>query len=80
MPPSADHRRYTSRTHDLRAAGTDTRPTSDRVRENVFNIVGPVDGASVLDLYAGSGAMGLEALSRVPSAPCSSNATRTRQR
>jgi 16S rRNA (guanine966-N2)-methyltransferase len=44
--------------------GLDTRPTSDRVRENVFNIVGPVDGATVLDLYAGSGAMGLEALSR----------------
>src|SRR3954454_19405909 len=44
--------------------GLDTRPTSDRVRENVFNILGPVDGASVLDLYAGSGAMGLEALSR----------------
>jgi 16S rRNA (guanine966-N2)-methyltransferase len=34
------------------------------VRENVFNILGPVDGATVLDLYAGSGAMGLEALSR----------------
>jgi 16S rRNA (guanine(966)-N(2))-methyltransferase RsmD len=44
--------------------GTDTRPTSDRVRENVFNILGPIDGAKVLDLYAGSGAMGLEALSR----------------
>ena len=44
--------------------GIDTRPTSDRVRENVFNIVGPLDGAAVLDLYAGSGAMGLEALSR----------------
>jgi 16S rRNA (guanine966-N2)-methyltransferase len=45
--------------------GRDTRPTSDRVRENVFNIVAPwVEGASVLDLYAGSGAMGLEALSR----------------
>ena len=44
--------------------GRDTRPTSDRVRENIFNIVGPVDGAAVLDLYAGSGAMGLEALSR----------------
>jgi len=44
--------------------GQDTRPTSDRVRENVFNLVGPVDGASVLDLYAGSGALGLEALSR----------------
>jgi len=34
------------------------------VRENIFNIVGPVDDATVLDLYAGSGAMGLEALSR----------------
>ena len=44
--------------------GRSTRPTSDRVRENLFNIVGPVDGASVLDLYAGSGALGLEALSR----------------
>jgi 16S rRNA (guanine966-N2)-methyltransferase len=44
--------------------GKDTRPTSDRVRENVFNIVGPIDDAKVLDLYAGSGAMGLEALSR----------------
>ena len=38
--------------------GRDTRPTSDRVRENVFNILGPVDGAAVLDLYAGSGAHG----------------------
>jgi 16S rRNA (guanine966-N2)-methyltransferase len=41
-----------------------TRPTSDRVRENTFNLVGPVDEASVLDLFAGSGALGLEALSR----------------
>lgn len=44
--------------------GRDTRPTSDRVRENVFNILGAVEDATVLDLYAGSGAMGLEALSR----------------
>ena len=44
--------------------GADTRPTGDRVREALFNLVGPVDGASVLDLYAGSGALGLEALSR----------------
>jgi len=44
--------------------GLDTRPTSDRVRENVFNILGPLDDAIVLDLYAGSGALGLEALSR----------------
>jgi 16S rRNA (guanine966-N2)-methyltransferase len=44
--------------------GIDTRPTSDRVREAAFNLIGPVDGAAVLDLFAGSGAMGLEALSR----------------
>jgi len=44
--------------------GLDTRPTGDRVREAAFNLIGPVDGAAVLDLYAGSGAMGLEALSR----------------
>jgi 16S rRNA (guanine966-N2)-methyltransferase len=44
--------------------GRDTRPTSDRVRESAFNLVGPVDDAVVLDLFAGSGALGLEALSR----------------
>jgi 16S rRNA (guanine966-N2)-methyltransferase len=44
--------------------GTATRPTSDFVRENAFNLVGPVDGATVIDLYAGSGALGIEALSR----------------
>jgi 16S rRNA (guanine966-N2)-methyltransferase len=44
--------------------GLDTRPTSDRVRENVFNLIGPIDGARVLDLFAGSGALGIEALSR----------------
>ena len=44
--------------------GLDTRPTGDRVREAAFNLIGPVEGATVLDLFAGSGAMGLEALSR----------------
>src|SRR5215216_7668161 len=44
--------------------GHDTRPTSDRVREAAFTLIGSVEGASVLDLFAGSGAMGLEALSR----------------
>jgi 16S rRNA (guanine966-N2)-methyltransferase len=44
--------------------GCDTRPTPDRVREAAFNLIGPMEGARVLDLYAGSGAMGLEALSR----------------
>lgn len=42
-----------------------TRPTSDRAREALFSSLGPVvDGARVLDLYAGSGAVGLEAVSR----------------
>jgi 16S rRNA (guanine(966)-N(2))-methyltransferase RsmD len=44
--------------------GLDTRPTGDRVREAAFNLIGPVDDATVLDVFAGSGAMGLEALSR----------------
>src|SRR5579859_1890382 len=44
--------------------GFDTRPTGDRVREAVLNLVGPVDGAAVLDLSAGSGALGLGALCR----------------
>jgi 16S rRNA (guanine966-N2)-methyltransferase len=44
--------------------GVVTRPTGDRVREAVFSLVGPVEGARALDLFAGSGAMGLEALSR----------------
>ena len=46
-------------------AGIDTRPTTDRLRESIFNIMAPfVRDANVLDLYAGSGAMGIEALSR----------------
>ena len=44
--------------------GAATRPTSDRVREALFSILGPVEGAAVLDLFAGSGALGIEALSR----------------
>jgi 16S rRNA (guanine966-N2)-methyltransferase len=45
--------------------GSATRPTSDRIREALFSILGPsVQGARVLDLYAGSGALGIEALSR----------------
>jgi 16S rRNA (guanine966-N2)-methyltransferase len=45
-----------------RRAGT--RPTADRVREALFSMLGDVAGARVLDLYAGSGALGIEALSR----------------
>ena len=49
----------------LRApAGRDTRPTSEKVREALFNILGSVEGDHVLDLFAGSGALGIEALSR----------------
>jgi len=44
--------------------GRDTRPTSDRVREALFSMLGPLDGCLVLDLFAGSGALGIEALSR----------------
>jgi 16S rRNA (guanine966-N2)-methyltransferase len=44
--------------------GTGTRPTTDRVREALFSSLGDLTGARVLDLYAGSGALGLEALSR----------------
>jgi 16S rRNA (guanine966-N2)-methyltransferase len=44
--------------------GVSTRPTSDRVREALFSILGSVDGLGVLDLFAGSGALGIEALSR----------------
>ena len=42
----------------------EVRPTADRVREAIFDALGPVEGLQVLDLFAGSGAMGLEALSR----------------
>jgi len=44
--------------------GAGTRPTADRVREALFSMLGSIEGARVLDLFAGSGALGLEALSR----------------
>jgi 16S rRNA (guanine966-N2)-methyltransferase len=44
--------------------GTGTRPTADRVREALFSILSPIDGVRVLDLFAGSGALAIEALSR----------------
>ena len=55
---------YRSRT--LKAPpGFSTRPTSDRLRETLFNVLAPrIQGATFLDLYAGSGAVGIEALSR----------------
>ena len=45
-------------------AGRDTRPTSGRVREALFAMLGDLDGERVLDLFAGTGALGIEALSR----------------
>jgi 16S rRNA (guanine966-N2)-methyltransferase len=55
--------RYKGRTlHAPR--GRVTRPTSDKVREAVFSVLGDVSGLHVLDLFAGSGALGIEALSR----------------
>jgi 16S rRNA (guanine966-N2)-methyltransferase len=55
--------RYGGRT--LKAPrGHDVRPTADRVREALFSILGPVEGLAVLDLFAGTGALGIEALSR----------------
>ncbi len=58
----------TCRGRPLRApAGTATRPTSDRVRESIFDVLGSMvdlEGLAVGDLFAGSGAMGIEALSR----------------
>ena len=44
--------------------GWEVRPTSDRVREAIFSALGDVDGSLVLDLYCGTGALGIEALSR----------------
>lgn len=44
--------------------GHRTRPTADRIREALFSLLGSVDGLRVLDLFAGSGALGIEALSR----------------
>jgi 16S rRNA (guanine966-N2)-methyltransferase len=44
--------------------GRDTRPTSDRVREALFSMLGELEAGRVLDLFAGTGALGIEALSR----------------
>lgn len=48
----------------VKPRGGDLRPTSDKVREALFSVLGDVGGARVLDLYCGTGALGLEALSR----------------
>jgi len=74
--PYASHRRRGQgrRLTGIRSAAI--RPTSDRVREALFSVLGDaVPEARVLDLYAGSGALGIEALSRAPPVPCSSTRT-----
>jgi 16S rRNA (guanine966-N2)-methyltransferase len=48
----------------LKSPGTGTRPMTDRVKEAVFSSLGDFSGLMILDLYAGSGSLGLEALSR----------------
>jgi 16S rRNA (guanine966-N2)-methyltransferase len=45
-------------------SGAETRPTTDKVREALFNVLGPIDEYVVMDLFAGTGALGIEALSR----------------
>lgn len=55
----------TAKGHPLKAAGVATRPITDRVKENLFNILGArITDARVLDLFAGAGSVGIEALSR----------------
>lgn len=56
---------------------TGTRPMSDKVRAALFTIIGEVDGAIVLDAYAGSGAVGFEALSRGAARVVAVESTRT---
>lgn len=51
--------------------GTDVRPTTDRIKETLFNIIAPdIYGSDFLDLFAGSGAIGIEALSRGAESAC----------
>ncbi len=50
--------------------GRETRPTTDRVREAIFSILGDLGGLRVADLFAGSGALGIEALSRGAASTC----------
>jgi len=54
---------YRSRIIDM-PKGVEIRPTQDKVREAIFNILGDISGKAVLDLFSGSGAFGIEAISR----------------
>jgi 16S rRNA (guanine966-N2)-methyltransferase len=54
----------TAKGRRLKTPVTGTRPMTDRIKESIFNALGEPTGLSVLDLYAGSGSLGLEAISR----------------
>lgn len=54
----------TAKGQRLKSPTTGTRPMTDRIKEAVFSALGDLSGVSVLDLYAGSGSLGIEALSR----------------
>lgn len=54
----------TAKGHRLRSPTSGTRPMADRMKESLFSALGDLEGINVLDLYAGSGSLGLEALSR----------------
>lgn len=54
----------TAKGHRLKSPTTGTRPMMDRMKESLFSSLGDLEGTRVLDLYAGSGSLGLEALSR----------------
>ena len=54
----------TAKGRRLKTPVTGTRPMTDRIKESIFNALGELTGLSVLDLYAGSGSLGLEAISR----------------
>ena len=72
----ADHRGTTARAQNRRASPSADPPTRDMVRESLFNIVRElVVDRLVIDLFAGTGALGLEALSRGPSGRSSSRET-----
>ncbi len=81
----ARRRRTTEGPQSASPSSRDIRPTADRLRESLFNILihaydDPIDGARVLDLFAGTGALGIEAISRGAASRCSSTTAPRRAR